>query len=90
MFFLLNILLLAFSIAAWLSQCIDTNDIGLIHNGIFDNRFMSHSASELALSRVIKSASIVDCVTQVCLDDFQETTPPPSVKNVLVSGFHLI
>ena len=80
MFFPLNILLLALAIAAWLSQCIDTGSVGLVHKGIFDNRFLSHSTLELAFSKAINSASIVDRVMQVCLDDFQEIALPPRVK----------
>ena len=81
LFFPLNILLLALAIATWLSQCIDTDGAGLIHKGISDNRFMTHSTSELTFSKVINSASIVDRVMQVFLDYFQETTPPPRVKH---------
>ena len=43
-----------------LSHCIDIEDVGLIHKGIFSNRFMSHSASKLAFSKAINSASIVN------------------------------
>ena len=59
MFFPLNILLLAL-VVAWLSESIDTDDVGLVHNGISDNRFMTYSASELAFSKAINLASIVD------------------------------
>ena len=56
MFFPLNILLLALVIAAWLSQCIDIDEDGLVHKGIFAKRFLSQSASKLAFSKVINSA----------------------------------
>ena len=65
MLFPLNILLLTLAIAAWLSQHIDTNGVGLVHNEIFDNRFLSHSTSKLAFSRAINPTSIVDRVMQV-------------------------
>ena len=80
MFFPLKILLLALAIGAWLSQHIDTNDDGLVHNRISDNRFLSHLALELAFSRVINSTSILDQVMQVFLDDFQETAPLSRIK----------
>ena len=32
------------------------------------------------ISDAVSSASIVDLVKMVCLQDFQETAPPPSVK----------
>ena len=60
LFFPVNILLLALAIAAWLSQHIDMEGVGLAHSGISDNRFLSHSASELTFFRAINSASIVD------------------------------
>ena len=88
--FPLNILLLALAFVAWLSQCIDTDGVGLIYKGISANRFLSHSALELAFSKAINSTSIVDHVMQVCLDDFQETAPPLRVKKISTSGFHLI
>ena len=46
----------------------------------------SHSASP-ALSKSINSDSIVDRVIQVCLKDFQDTAPPPRVKNITTYGF---
>ena len=80
MFFPLNILLLALTIVVWLSQHIDIDGAGLVHKGISSNIFMSHSALELAFAKAINSTSMVDGVMQVCLDDFQETTPPLRVK----------
>ena len=46
-------------------------DMGFFHKGIYVKRFLSHSASDLAKSRAINSAYIVDLAIQVCLDDFQ-------------------
>jgi hypothetical protein len=40
----------------------------------------SHSASTVAVSNAVSSASIVDLVKMVCLQDFQETAPPQSVN----------
>ena len=48
---------------------------------------MSHSASELAFFKAMNLASIVDRVMQVCLDDFQETAPPPKVKTYPLVDF---
>ena len=80
LFFLLNIFLLALEIVAWLSQHIDIDGASLVHKGISTKRFLSHSASKLTFSKAISSTSIVDRVMQVCLANFQETTPPPRVK----------
>ena len=90
MFFPLNILLLDLATAAWLSQCIDTYRSILVHKGISANRFLSHSTSKLALSKAINLASIVDQVMQVCLDDFQEITPPLRVKKYPLVDFILV
>ena len=87
MFFPLNILLLDLAIAAWLSQLIDTDGAILVYKGISANRFLSHLVSELALSKAIYLAFIVDQVIQVCLDDFQETAPPPRVKTYPLVDF---
>ena len=87
MFFPLNISLLHLATAAWLSQCIDTDGVILVHKGISANRFLSHSTSELALSKAINLASIVDQVIQVCLDDFQEIRPPIRVKTYPLVDF---
>jgi hypothetical protein len=40
----------------------------------------SHSASTVAISNAVNSASIVYLVKMVCLEDFQETAPPLSVN----------
>ena len=87
MFFPLNILLLDLATTAWLSQCIDTDRDILVHKGISTNRFLSQSTSELALSKAINLASIVDQVMQVCLDDFQEITPSLRVKTYPLVDF---
>ena len=87
MFFPLNILLLGLATVAWLSQCIETDRATLVHKGISANRFLSHSTSELALSKAINLASIADQVMQVCLDDFQEITPPIRVKTYPLVDF---
>jgi hypothetical protein len=49
----------------------------------FNHRYIhkesrSHSDSMLAVSNAVSSASIVDLVKMVCLQDLQETTLPPS------------
>jgi hypothetical protein len=38
----------------------------------------NHSTSTGAVSNSVSSVSIVDLVKMVCLQDFHETTPPPS------------
>ena len=53
---------------------------GLDHNGIFSKNCESHSASSLALFKVINSDSIVEWVIQICLGDFQDTVASPRVK----------
>ncbi|KAG9455068.1 hypothetical protein H6P81_007972 [Aristolochia fimbriata] len=49
-------------------------------HGISDNRLRSHSGSPPANFKATISASIVDLVIKVCLEDFQATAPPPSVN----------
>ena len=87
MFFPLNIVLIALTIAAWLSQHIDTDGVGLIHKGIYAKRFLSHSASKLFFSKVINSTSIIDQVMQVCLAKFQETILLPRMKTYPLVDF---
>ena len=71
---------LALPIAASLSQCIHTVDTGFGQLGMSLRKLQKHSASFLALSKAINSASIVDLAMQVCLDDFQDIAPPPRVN----------
>ena len=80
LFIPLNSLLLALAITVWLSQCIDTDGVGLVHKGISAKRFLRHSTLELVFSKAINSTFIVDQVMQVCLADFQETALPPRMK----------
>ena len=47
----------------------------------------SHSASTVAVSNAVSSASIVDLVKMVCLQDFQETALPPSIKTYPLVAF---
>ena len=87
MFFLLNILLLALEIVAWLSQCIDTDRVGLIHKEISAKRFLNHSTSKLTFSKTINSVSIANRVMQVCLVDFPEIALPPRMKTYPLVDF---
>ena len=80
LFFPLNALFFAIDIAAWQSQCIDTEGVGCIPKGIPDRKFLNHSASLLADSKAISSNSVVEVAMRVCFDDFQATTPPPKLK----------
>jgi len=73
-------LFLAIAIADWQSQCIDTDVVGFIPNGMFAKMFFNHSASLPAISRATNSDSIVDLAIMVCLADFHVTAPPPSVN----------
>ena len=68
------------NIAAWQSQCIDTEDVDCIPKGIYDKKFLNHSTSLPTDSRAINFDSMVEVAMRVCLDDFQATTPPPKVK----------
>ncbi|KAF3647602.1 hypothetical protein FXO38_18599 [Capsicum annuum] len=77
----------ALPIAACLSQCIHTGATGTGQYGILSKKFWSHSASSTALSNAINSDSIVEQAKQVCLDDFQETTPPPIVNTYPLVDF---
>ena len=61
----------------------------LVKRGISINKLLSHSALDLIFSKATNSASLVDLVMQVCLDDFQETAFPASV-NTSACGLHLI
>ena len=45
LFFPLYVLFLAIAIADWQSQCIDTDGVGFIPNGILAKKFFNHSAS---------------------------------------------
>ena len=55
-------------------------DIGLGQNEISSMKFRSHSTFSSALSKAMNSDSIVERAIQVCLDDFQDISPPPIVK----------
>jgi hypothetical protein len=52
--------------------------IGFSITGKFIRSSQSHSASTPPVSNAMNSASIVDLVKMVYLQDFQETMPPPS------------
>ena len=79
---------LIFSNCSLLSQIgTDGERASLVHKGISAKRFLSHSASELAFSKVINSASIVDRVMQVCWADFQEIALPPRMKTFQLVDF---
>ncbi|KAF3650494.1 hypothetical protein T459_21237 [Capsicum annuum] len=69
------------------NQCIHTGATGTGQYGILSKKFWSHSASSTALSNAINSDSIVEQAKQVCLDDFQETTPPPIVNTYPLVDF---
>ena len=71
---------LAIAIADWQSQCIDTDGVGFISNGMFGKKFFNHSASLPAISRATNSYYIVDLAIIVCLDDLHVTAPPMSVN----------
>jgi len=73
-------LFLAIAIADWQSQCIDTDGVGFLFDGMFAKKFFSHSASLPTISRATNSTSIVDLAIMVCLADLHVTAPPPSVN----------
>jgi len=77
--FSLYIFFLALTIVAWLLQWIDTDGAGLFQIGISIKIFLSHSASVHVFSKATNSDSIVERDVTICMDDFQDTAPPPSV-----------
>ena len=76
----LKALFFAMAIADWQSQCMDTEGLGLVPNGMSDKKFLIHSASLPVIYRVTNSDSMVDLAIIVCLDDFQVTAPPPRMN----------
>ncbi|EXB38051.1 putative ubiquitin conjugation factor E4 [Morus notabilis] len=53
--------------------------IGFGQSGMSSKKCLSHSASSPHLSNATNSASIVDLVITVCLEDFHEITAPPKM-----------
>ena len=80
LFFPLNDLFFAIDIAAWQSQCIETECVGCIPNGTPNRKFLNHSTYLPIDSRAINSNSMVEVAKRGCLDDFQVTTQPLKVK----------
>jgi hypothetical protein len=58
----------------------DIKGVGFIPNGIFVKKFLNQSTSFSADSKAINSDYMVDRAIKLCLDDFQDTTPPPRIK----------
>lgn len=83
----LYILLCALPIVDWLSQCIYIASISFDHIGISSKKWQSHFSSYPTLSNAINLDSIVDLAVQVCLDDFQDTISPSSVKTYPLMDF---
>jgi len=54
--------------------------MGLFYNGKSYRNFLINSASALAVSKAIISASMVDREIIDCLADFHDTAPPPKIK----------
>ena len=54
--------------------------IGFSTIGKSINSSLNHSSLEEVVSRAVSSASMVDFVSIVCLQDLQETAPPPNVN----------
>jgi len=61
------------------SQCISTEGVGHPYSGTFANKFLSHSASWVARSSAMNSASIVNLAIHDYLVDFYNTTAPHMV-----------
>ena len=61
--------------------------IELVYNGISINKLLSYLASDPAFSKATNSNSMVNLAMQVCLNDFQETTPSASVNTYPLAGF---
>ena len=62
------------------SQFMRIAGIGFSIKGKSINISLNHSASEEVVSRAVSSTSIMDFVSIVCLQDLQETAPPPKVN----------
>jgi hypothetical protein len=62
--------LLTFVITIWLSQFMEIVGIGFSTTGKTNRKSRSYSASTPEVSNVASSASIVDFVKIVCLQDF--------------------
>ena len=58
----------------------DIEDVGFIPNGISVKKFLNQSTSFFADSKAINFDYMVDRAIKLCLDDFQDTTPPPRKK----------
>src|ERR1043165_3117009 len=84
---MLSFELLALTITVWLSQFIRIAGTGLSTTGKSIKSSRSHSASTHDVSNAVSSASIIDLVRIVCLQDFQETAPPPSVNTYPLVAF---
>ena len=69
--------LTALPIVALLYQCMQIGPTGLEKNGISSKKLWRYSASSPTLSKAMNSNSIVERAIHVCLEDFQETAPPP-------------
>jgi hypothetical protein len=52
--------------------------IGFSTTGKSNRKSRSHSASAPTVSNAVSYASMVDFVKIACLQDFQETAPPPN------------
>src|SRR3954467_3753942 len=75
--FALSLALFTFVITVWLSQFIRMAGNGFSTTGKSIKSARSHSASTEAVSKAASSASMVDLVNMVCLQDLHDTTPPP-------------
>jgi hypothetical protein len=70
-----------------LSQFIRIADIDFSTIGRSIRSSRSYSASTVLVSNDVSSAFIVDLVKLVCLQDYQETAPPPSVNTYPLVAF---
>jgi hypothetical protein len=84
---MLSLELFTFVITVWLSQFIEIADISFSTTGKSIRSSRSHLASTPVVSNAVSSASIVDFVKTVCLQDFQETAPPPSKNAYLLMTY---
>ena len=76
-----NALFFAIDIAAWKSQCIDTEGVGYIPRGIPVRKFLNRSVSLLANSRAINYDSMVyRSGDKGLFRRFPATPSPPKVK----------
>jgi len=70
------VLVFSYSYCQLAIQCIDIDEVGFIHSGMFVNKFFNHSTSLSAIPRATYSNSIVNIAIMVCLADLHVIALP--------------